>query len=354
MLEIFKVFSKIGLLGFGGPVATIAMMEREIYHQRRWLSQELFYKAYTLCKILPGPAAAQMAIFLGNIKGGWKGGLLAGGLFIFPGCLMAFILTWIYFNFKELWSLKHLFYGMSPVVLAIIIDSVIRMTKPHIPYLKTIILLIFSFFWMLHWSAYELFLIFLCGLISILWELTPSKKMFLDLSPLLLLTFLCLKAGTLMFGGGFAIVPLLEHPMVKTYQWLTHQEFLDGLTIGLVTPGPMLASVVFFGYKAAGIGGAILAPIAIFLPSFVFIFSALPFVNKLNSLKYFHFFIDGAMASIIGGIIAVTIPLAKSSLQDSFTLLLAMASLILLWFEKIPSWILIVLGGCSGVLYLHI
>lgn len=348
MLEIFKIFSKIGLLGFGGPIANIALMEREIHHKRQWLSHSLFLKAYTLCKILPGPAAAQMAIFLGYIKGGFWGGMLSGSLFIIPGCLVAFFWTYLYFHFKEIGSLNILFYGMNPIILAIIADSAIRMGKSYSTHLKSVLFIILSFFWMLQWPHYELLLIFLCGLLNILFETSKSK--IFDLSPLILLSFLCLKAGTLMFGGGLAIVPLLKYPMVEKYHWMTHQEFLDGLSIGMITPGPMLASVVFFGYKTAGYLGSIVAPICVFLPSFIFIFFAIPYIQKVDSLKWFRFFVDGAVPSIIGGIAAVLIPLGQSSLQDSITWILFLIGIVLLWFDKVPPWLLILIGGLSGII----
>lgn len=352
MLDVFKVFLKIGLLGFGGPVATIAMMEQEIQHKRQWLSQQMFNQAYTLCKILPGPAAAQMAIYLGSLKGGFWGGLLAGILFILPGSLIAFFLTLLYFHFGKFLSFEKLFYGISPIVLAIIADSLLRIAKPYSKQFKFLFLIFFSFLWMMKFAPYELLLIFLCGLLSLLWEYVNTKKNTLyDLSPLLLLTLLCFKAGALMFGGGFAIIPLLEHHMVESAHWMTHKEFLDGLTIGLITPGPMMACFVFYGYKVASTLGVLAALLAVFVPSFLFIFLALPWVKKLESLVWIKFFVDGSMCAIVGGIGAMLLPLMKTSVHNPFTLFLFLGGFLSLMSNKVSSWILILSGAGLGFIY---
>lgn len=351
MTEIFKLFLKLGLFGFGGPVATVAMMEQEIQHKRQWLTKEQFQRAYTLCKIIPGPMAIQMAIYLGTLKGHIRGGILAGSLFILPGTLLVGILTWLYFQGHTSATFDLLFYGMNPVVVAIILESTFRLAKTNLFQIKFILLSLLSFFFMLKWSSYEIFLILGAGLSSIVWNILTkenSKKLF-DLSPLILLIGLSFKAGAFMFGGGFAIIALLEHHFVNVHHWMSHKEFLEGLTIGLVTPGPVMASLVFYGYKISGMAGAILSPLVAFIPSFAFIFLALPLFRKMEDAAYLKSFVDGAIPAIIGGIVAFLIPLGKSALIDPFTATVSVISFFLLIRGLLPPWLLMLLGGGLGI-----
>lgn len=351
MSEIFKIFLKLGLFGFGGPIATVAMMEQELQRKREWLSKERFQRAYTLCKIIPGPMAIQMAIYLGTLRAGILGGLLSGSLFILPGTLMVGLLTYIYFQGGAISTFDLMFYGMNPVVVAIVLESTFRLAKPNLLEIKFILLSFFSFFFMMKWSSHEIFLILGAGIFSILWDHFSSQyKKFFDLSPLLLLLALSLKAGALMFGGGFAIIALLEHQFVNVYHWMTHKEFLEGLTIGLITPGPVMASLVFYGYKISGFSGAILSPAVAFIPSFAFVFLMLPVFQKKEDAPYLKSFVEGAIPAIVGGIIAFLIPLGSSAIVDLFTAVTAVVSFCLLIRNLLPSWALILLAGGIGTL----
>lgn len=351
MSEIFKIFLRLGLLGFGGPVATVALMEQEIQHKRQWLTKQQFQRAYTLCKIIPGPMAIQMAIYLGTLKGHIWGGILAGSLFIFPGTIIVGILTWLYFQGQIISTFDLLFYGMNPVVVAIVLESTFRLARTNLFQIKFILFFLLSLFFMLKWSSYEILLILGAGLLSMIWDVLikeNSKRLF-DLSPLILLLGLSFKAGALMFGGGFAIIALLEHHFVNVHHWMSHKEFLEGLTLGLATPGPVMVSLVFYGYKISGIAGAILSPLVAFIPSFAFIFLALPLFRKMEDAAWLRSFVDGAMPAIIGGIVAFLIPLGGSAIIDPFTGILSILSFFLLIRGLLPPWALMLLGGAVGI-----
>lgn len=349
MFEILKVFTKLGFISFGGPVAAMALMEKECHHKRRWISHEIFENAYTLCKLLPGPASSQLAIFLGAHRKGFWGGILAGLSFFIPGSILIVVLGHFYIQDHHRPLFDRLFYGMNPVVLAIIVDSMIRMGRPYIQDIKFTVLMVFGFLVMLRFSEYELFLILFSGLVSIAWEWRAQKsgKLY-ELSALFAFAILSFKAGTLMFGGGFAIIPLLKSHMVDIHGWLTEREFLDGLTLGLITPGPIMKSIVFFGYKMGGWGGALVGFSGTFLPSFIYTFSAMPLLTRLQNIKSWNHFVEGAIAAIIGGIAALIFSFAQTSLIDSFTWIVCVICFLLLLTNRVPAILLLLLGSGLG------
>ncbi|MGF1602452.1 MAG: chromate efflux transporter [Thermosynechococcaceae cyanobacterium] len=380
--ELALVFLKLGTIGFGGPQAHIAMANDEAVSKRQWLTAEQFTEGLAVCEILPGPASTQMGIYIGYVRAGQIGALVAGLCFIAPAFLIVVALSWGYFRFQGVPQLDDLFLGVSPVVTAIILAFCWKLSKKTIQdgwrggiAIATFILTTFT-------PLNVLLQLIGAGLLG-LWLFHPRgrSRLSLFLPPLWLanlpaepltlssfwglerigefgwpLTSFFVRVGSFIFGGGLVIIPLLEFEVVERLQWLTRTEFINGVAIGQLSPGPVVLTAAFVGYKVAGVLGALVASVAIFTPSFAFIMLAAPVLLRVRQNAWVQAFLKGVMPAVLGAIAAATIPLAQTTLaQESFINSIAAAvigllALVALLRLKIPSWQLIFAGAAVGLL----
>jgi chromate transporter len=376
MREILTVFLRIGLLGFGGPVATIAMMEEELCRKRNWLNSTRFTEMYSLCKMLPGPVATQMAIYLGYERAGVAGGLVSGSVFILPAFLLVLILSYFYVQYGVPQNLSPLFLGMQIGALSVILVSLVQLSKPYrtkwgawiiagvsamivgfSPGWEPIVIL----FWGLSGGAFFTYrermknkLYSWAGLFLFLLLLFSSGVSMKVLGETLLLQifWVCFKAGAFVFGTGLAVVPVLENDVVQKFHWLTHSEFMDGIAIGQITPGPYVITATFIGYKAAGWGGAIVSTLGIFLPAFFNILYIVPRIwKKVRGSQAVTGFSAWAIPSVIGGILGALFSLGKTTLHSPFSVLIFLFILSVGIKFKIPGWVLIPLAGLLGAIF---
>ena len=385
LTEIAQLFLKLGITGFGGPQAHIAMINQEAVERRKWLTQEQFTEGVAVCEMLPGPASTQMGIYTGYLYGGNWGALVAGLCFISPAFLIILVLSWAYFNFQGIPQVDGLFLVTSPIIIAIIgsfcLNLGIKILKDKISW--AIALTVFSLTVFLKLNILLQFI--LAGLVSLIWNL-PNKKRnsyqsFLPFLPFLLadiptevigissfwgeerireyvipLSVFFLKIGSLIFGGGLVIIPLLEFEVVEKFKWLTHTEFINGVAIGQLTPGPVVLTAAFVGYKVAGVLGALVATIAIFAPSFAFIMLAAPLLVKLRENPWIKSFLKGITPAVLGAIAAAGFSLAETALQqDTFIQSLEAGvifflALIALQRYRTPTWQLILTGTFLGLI----
>ncbi len=374
LLEIAKVFLRLGIIGFGGPAAHIAMMEDEIVNRRHWLERSQFLDLIGATNLIPGPNSTEIAIHVGYLYGGIAGLFLAGFCFILPAVLMTAVLGWIYIQYGSLPQIAPILAGIKPIVIAIIIGALYRLGKKAIfkhdrsPILWTIavgvVILLFL-------GLNQIIALLLGGLLgAVLLLLTAKNKsmgMFVGglsissaiktasvsattaVTPSLWqLGLFFLKVGSILFGSGYVLIAFLQEELVDKYVWLTQQQLLDAIAIGQLTPGPVLSTSTFIGYVILGTPGAIVATIGIFLPSFCFVFALNPLIPKMRNSKITSAFLDAVNTSALALMAVVVLRLAQSTIvQPSFNLiyltLAVVASILVIKFKVNPVWL--VLGG---------
>ncbi len=371
--EVARLFLKLGLTAFGGPAAHIAMMRTEVVERRGWVSNERFVDLMGIASAIPGPTSTEMAIYLGYLHaGGW--GLVVGGLcFIVPAMLMVMALGWVYVTFGSLPQTGWIFYGIQPVVVAIVAQAIWVLGRIVIkgvwPALLTVGILT------LYLLGVNIFLLLLGGALFIAllgWmRRTPKQEGLVGISLLrwqpaawsgavaltvvpfsLLLLFLTfLKIGAVIYGSGYVLLAFLRTDLVLNLHWLTDQQLLDAVAVGQLTPGPVFTTATFIGYILGGPPGALLATVAIFLPSFLFIALIHPLAGRLRGSALAAPFLDGLNVAALGLMAGVLIQLGQHALIDGLTVFLAVESLVVLLRLRLNSAWLILVGAIVG--YIH-
>lgn len=375
--EIAKLFFKLGVIGFGGPAAHIAMMEDEVVNRRRWLTRSHFLDLIGATNLIPGPNSTEMAIHVGFSTAGLPGLIVAGICFIFPAVLVTGIFAWIYVQFGTLPAFEPLLYGIQAAVLAIIAGALWRLGKKAVKkqhYLVIAALVVPLLLWGIN-EVLALLIGGILGAVWLRWRNTASDRgdrtltwllSGLNLSAifkptiaiataisssvtpsLLQLGLFFLKVGAVLFGSGYVLIAFLEGGLVEDYGWLTQQQLLDAIAIGQFTPGPVLSTSTFIGYIIAGIPGAIVATISIFLPSFAFVAVVNPFIPKLRESAWTGAFLDSVNVSALALMAVVTLRLARVTLFNPFDLvaviITGLAFIATFRFKLNAAWI--VLGG---------
>ncbi|MEM9817181.1 MAG: chromate efflux transporter [Cyanobacteria bacterium P01_D01_bin.6] len=383
--ELVQIFSRLGCLGFGGPQAHIAMQNDEAVVRRQWLTQDQFSDGMAVCEMLPGPASTQMGIYIGYVRAGQLGALIAGLAFVTPAFLIVLALSWAYFRFQALPQLDALFFGIAPVMIAIILGFCWKLGKKSIHDGPGIVIAI-AVGTAVTWGKLNPLLAFsLAGLVGLRlyrrsvqplwlplgllsrWPLAVASTEVLTLSSfwgwerigeyLWPLFVLFCKTGTFTFGGGLVIIPLLEFEVVDQLNWLTRSEFINGIAIGQLSPGPVVLTAAFIGFKVAGVLGAFVAAFGIFFPSFLFIMLGAPLLLRMRQNLWVRAFLKAVRPAVLGAIAAATLPLAQTAIWAQPALVLAaiaaaiaLISLTALVRFKVPTWQLVLSGGSVGLL----
>ena len=357
--DIAKLFLKLGIIGFGGPAAHIAMMQDEVVTKRKWLSETHFLDLLGATNLIPGPNSTEMAIHIGHEKGGWKGLLIAGLCFILPAVFITGIFAYFYAEYGQLPSVQPFIYGIKPAIIAIILAAIyplaIRSTKTNVLRILGILVLIGSIL-----SFNEIFLLFGAGFFMLGYKYFQKNKnqgfsivpiAFLsastagfsnDLNTRLFLIFL--KIGAILYGSGYVLFAFLDAELVTT-GLLTRQQLIDAIAVGQFTPGPVFSAVTFIGYQINGISGAVFGTLGIFLPSFLFVALLNPLVKIMRKSDIFSSFLDGVNVAAVAIILAICYVLGKETITDWKTIFIAIVSLVFTFgFKKVNSAI-VVLGG---------
>jgi len=365
-----RYFLRLGLLGFGGPVALVGQMERELVTERGWLTKEQMREAIAVCQSLPGPLAIQVGVYISYLRGGFWGAWAGGWAFIFPNFVIVAALGALYVYFGGLQPVTAIFYGVSPAVIALILHSCYRLAKLGMEDWVQWALAVVCFGVTVALQA-EVALLFIgAGIVGILyygrfWRRTPSATTLLAAAPLvpaapltplasastltkLLLFFL--KAGALTFGSGLVIVPFLQQGVVQQYGWLNERDFLVAVAVGMISPGPVVITATFVGYLVAGFWGSLTATVGIFLPSFILVLVAAPLLARHRSNRNVQGFVKGAYAAAIGTILGACVLLGRIAIGDWLTILIAVTALIALFLWKISNPLLMVLTAAAGLI----
>lgn len=367
--EIARSFLRLGLIAFGGPAAHIALMHEEFVNKRRWVEEQHFLDLLGATNLIPGPNSTEMTIHLGFVRGGWRGLLLAGVCFITPAFLVVTAFSWAYVRFGKLPAVEWLLYGVKPVVIAVILQALWSLGTKALKSLLTAAagtaVLVLYFF------DINTILLLLGGGAAVMaiqnWKRlrTARKERLLCNLPLFglpalaaqaasvklpLLFFTFLKIGSVLYGSGYVLLAFLRADFVAHLGWLSDRQLLDAVAIGQVTPGPVFTTATFIGYILAGIPGAFLATVGIFLPAFVFVALSNPLIPKLRQSTWTGAFLDGVNATALGLMAAVTFDLARVSFIDPVTVVLGILSAVLLFRFKVNSSWLIGLGAAAGLI----
>jgi len=374
--EILLLFLKLGLTAFGGPAAHIAIMHDEVVVRRNWLTDAEFLDLVGATNLIPGPNSTEMAIHIGFLRAGWPGLILSGACFILPAVGLVMGLAWVYVRYGSTPQAEWLLYGIKPVVIAIILQALWMLGRKAIKGLflavvglsvavlyflginEILLLVVGGLVVMVGSNLLRLGslrsnakgLVFIPAMVDWKWLAFPNLAAATFSLPLMFLTFL--KIGAILYGSGYVLLAFLHSDFVVRHAWLTNQQLLDAVAIGQVTPGPVFTTATFIGYLLAGVPGALLATLGIFLPAFIFVAVSNPLIPKIRNSVWLRGLLDGVNAASLGLMAAVTWTLGRSSIFDQLTILIAVASMILLLKYKINStWLII--GGMLIGFFLH-
>src|SRR5438128_3112298 len=368
--ELVRYYLRLGLLGFGGPVALVGQMERELVGEKKWLTKEEMREGIAVCQSLPGPLAIQVGIWISYIRGGFWGAWAGGWAFILPNFIIVTALGALYVRFEGLPAVAAIFYGVSPAVIALILHSCYRLTKLGMKTWMEWALAAAAFAITVALQA-EVALVFIgCGIVGVVYfgslfgaraSTSTTRSLLIGvplataaapaLGPLLgkLVAFF-LKAGSLTFGSGLVIVPFLEKGLVQQTGWLNEREFLVAVAMGMMSPGPVVITATFVGYLVAGFLGALVATIGIFLPSFLLVLVVAPVLLRYRTNLNVQGFIRGAYGAAIGTILGACVLLGRIAIGDWLTALVTLVSLVVLFRWKVSNPLLIAAAAVIGLI----
>jgi chromate transporter len=370
--EIAVVFLKLGTIAFGGPAAHLAMMEEEFVRRRRWLTHSDFLDRLATANLIPGPSSTEVAIFVGQLKRGWRGLIVAGCCFIIPAATIASVIAWAYMRFGSLPKVDGIFSAIKPAVVAIVIQALGKLGRTGVRTIPLAVIAVIAAA-MNFLGLSPVLVLLLAGLISA--ATLPTKNRLLSLGvagfskpfkfhkviglsklnaaamalaatavvvPVgltrLFLSFV--KIGSVVFGSGYVLLAFLQTEFVEHLHWLTEKQLIDAVAVGQFTPGPLSATATFIGYVVAGWRGAIVATVGIFLPGFVLVALSGPFLPRLRRSAVAAAVLDGVVAGSLALMAVVTMQLAKASIVNRATLVVFALSLIaLLRFRVNSAWV---------------
>src|SRR5918993_2020318 len=374
--QLTSYFLKLGTIGFGGPVALVGYMQRDLVERHRWIDDEEYKLGLALAQIMPGPLAAQLAIAIGYFAHGVLGATLVGLAFVLPSFLMVLALSALYVTFGGLWWMQAVFYGVSAAVIGIIAIASYKLARKvngRDSLLWGIFAVLFIVTAVAQAELAEFFL--LAGLLVLLVRAPPhwlrSRLPIFGVAPGIValpvlaaaatvaaavggnvlwdILLFFTKAGAFVFGSGLAIVPFLYEGVVRHFGWLSEQQFLDAVAVAMITPGPVVITVAFIGFLVAGFPGATLAAVGIFLPVWVLTVIPAPWFVRHRNNAQLRAFSDGATAAASGAIAGAVVVLGQRAIIDLPTAAIGLVSLGVLWRFKVPEPLLVVAAGAIGL-----
>ena len=373
LVELALLFLKLGTVGFGGPAAHIAMMEDEVVRRRQWLSREKFLDLLGATNLIPGPNSTEMAIHIGYLRAGWAGLLMAGTCFILPAALIVTVMAWAYVSFGKLPEAAALFYGIKPVVIAVVLQALWGLGRTAIKSrLLAVIGLVAT---AVNFAGVnELMVLFGAGFVAASIHRWHHRR---DMAPptppglfggvlpvsgvgaagaatatafgLWPLFLFFVKVGSVLFGSGYVLLAFLRADLVERWHWLTQTQLLDAVAVGQITPGPVFTTATFIGYLLAGPSGALVSTVGIFLPAFIFVAISGPFIQRLRKSPVAGAFLDGINVASLALMAVVTYSLGRVALVDLITVGLAVATAVALIRFRVSSAWLVPAGGLAGL-----
>ncbi|MRX69961.1 chromate transporter [Flavobacterium resistens] len=374
LLQLTLYFLKLGTTGFGGPVALVGYMHKDLVEDRKWITEEEYKQGLALAQLAPGPLAAQLGIYIGFVHYSFLGATLAGFAFILPSFIMVVLLGIVYKLYGGLTWIQAVFYGVGASVVGIIALSSYKLTLKSIGKLNLESFKSKWLLWLFFISAAivtfvtekeQILLFILAGFFYMIFTAPPKWWNFKTTNSLVLFQFtlwnseestlvkLALffaKAGAFVFGSGLAIVPFLHSGVVAENHWLTEQQFLDSVAVAMITPGPVVITVGFIGYLVNGFSGALIAALATFLPCYLFTIILAPYFKKIADNKSVKAFVEGITAVVIGALVGSVVVISLRSIIDIPTAIIAILTVLaLIYLKKIQEPYIILIAGLIGV-----
>jgi chromate transporter len=368
-----RYFLGLGAWGFGGPIASVGYMQRDLVERRGWLTESEFLDGVALGQTMPGPLAAQVVMWVGFLRKGWAGALATAAAFIAPSFLLVLGVAVIYARYSGLPVVQALFYGIAPAVMAIITIAAVKLARltnrrdRRLWAISAVLAIVTAVT-----GAEIAYLFIAAGLLMIALDAPPRwlrrgdsaallpAALAKTTPPWLMLTasagvlaslgLFFLKAGAFIFGSGLAIVPFLRAGVVAQHHWLSSRQFIDAVAMGLITPGPVVITATFIGYLVAGLPGAIIATLAIFTPIYLGVTVPGRWFVRHRDNPQIKAFVKGATAAAAGAIAGAVVVLTRQTVTEIPTAAIAVVSLALLLWRKIPEPVLVALGAIAGIL----
>jgi chromate transporter len=365
LTEIAVVFLKLGTIAFGGPAAHLAMMEEEFVRRRQWMTRAEFLDRLATANLIPGPSSTEVAIFVGQLKGGWRGLVVAGCCFIIPAAVIVSLIAWTYVRFGSLPKVEGMLAAIKPAVVAIVIQALGKLGRTALPTALLAVVAALAAALSFVGVSPVLVLVF-AGVLSAASSVMKNRLLgtsiglpgFFGLPKIvaavmavaatgaafpvglmrLFLSFL--KIGSVVFGSGYVLLAFLQAEFVERLHWLTDKQLIDAIAVGQFTPGPVFTTATFIGYIVAGWAGAVVATVGIFLPGFVLVAVSGPLIPRLRRSAVAAAALDGVVAGSLALIAVVAWQLGRASIIDRATLIIFVASLIaLLRFRINSAWL---------------
>lgn len=372
--QLTRYFLKLGTTGFGGPVALVGYMHRDLVEKHKWISEEEYKEGLALAQLAPGPLAAQLGIYIGFVHYGWLGATLAGLAFVIPSFIMVVIIGMAYKLFGGLPWMQAVFYGVGAAVIGIIAMSSSKLTTKSVSKFEWKAVKDRWLLWLFYIVAAiitiitqtEEILLFVGAGILYMIVKAPPKWMKQNTAGVLLtgigfwefksntlveIALFFTKAGAFVFGSGLAIVPFLHGGVVTEYHWLDEHQFIDAVAVAMITPGPVVITVGFIGYLVAGFPGASVAALATFLPCYLFTVIPAPYFKRIAKNTSVKAFVDGITASVIGALVGAVVVIAMRSIIDIPTAVIAFITVLaLIYIKKLQEPYLILIAAILGII----
>jgi chromate transporter len=363
--EVAGLFLRLGALGFGGPAAHTAMMRDEVVRRRGWIDDDEFLELLGATNLIPGPNSTELAIYLGSKRAGWRGLIVAGMCFIGPAVLIVSVLAWLYQRYGTDAAAVDLRYGILPIIIAIVANALFGLGRTSLKSGVNIVIAAAALVGYLL-GVDELILLAVAGSMSALWHLRqvhharsirsiwllPLAATDHARATLWRLFVVFVEIGSVLYGGGYVLLAFLQRSVVDDLGWITSQQLLDAVAVGQITPGPVFTTATFIGWQVDGLGGAAVATVGIFLPSFIFVALLGRIVPWMHSRPTAKAFIDGVTAAALGLMGGVLAQLVDTAITDALTGIIALAALAVLIRTRLNSAWLIGLGAVIGLVHL--
>ncbi|MDP9246333.1 MAG: chromate efflux transporter [Chloroflexota bacterium] len=373
--DIAGYFLRLGALGFGGPIALAGYMQRDLVERRGWITQEEYLEGLAVAQTMPGPLAAQLAMWLGYVRRGFWGAVAAAIPFILPPFVIVIVVAALYVALEGSTVIQALFYGVGPTVIALILRGAWKLLKVTVKSDRRL-WVIFAVVAVVTFAVRSevAIMVVLSGLVGVLlyappsWTRLPGTPLLIPLgvehivaatqrtdpNTLLTLGIFFFKAGAFTFGSGLAIVPFLQQGVVHEYGWLSEREFLDAVAMGMITPGPVVITAVFVGYLVAGFAGAAIAGIGVFLPPFLMVVCFGPLIMRYRKHPMVQGFTKGATAAAAGAIVGAAGVIATQVLVDLPTVAIFAVAFVILWRFKVSEPLLVGASAIAGLVLFNV
>jgi chromate transporter len=366
--ELLAYFLWLGTFGFGGPIALVGYMQRDLVERRGWFSKQDYAEGLALAQLAPGPLAAQLAIYLGWLKAGTLGATLVAAAFVLPSFAMVLVLSFLYLRFEGLSWMQGAFYGIGAAVIAIIGRSAWKLMRSTLERDVALWVIFLTSATVTAWTESEIVWVFLLAGVAYLLIKLPAHRPRValvlpwpllvsglhgpaDASTLWRIGWYFAEAGAFVFGSGLAIVPFLHGGVVSEFQWLTERQFLDAVAVAMITPGPVVITVAFIGYLVAGPLGATIAAIGVFLPCYLFVVIPATYFRRAVSDPSVRAFVQGVTAAATGAIAGAAFVLGRRAVMDVPSAVIALGTLaVIVYVRRLPEPLVIVLAGVVGFL----